>query len=149
MKRLGLLVIFACSLIYGISPQYLHADGCVDETDQEGGDCKTSKCAIPCDGSGQVLGLQTKQQGTPFLNITRTANSQSDPAWTKEPLPARASYISADARTALSLSDDLLLDTPGGLSRSGESRTAAPPSVIFKKAADIEDICQRNTWRRV
>jgi hypothetical protein len=78
MKKLGFLFVLALSFILGIGRQNLHASDCVDETDREGGDCRTSKCAVPCDGSGSFGVLQSKRQSSPlFAMPTRNQRSSS------------------------------------------------------------------------
>lgn len=56
-----LLLLLTVVLLLGKQPA--HAFDCVDEdTDREGGECKTSACAVPCDGFNNPPGLQGKWQ---------------------------------------------------------------------------------------
>jgi len=144
MRRLGLLLVFV--LVCGIG-QYLHATSCVDETDQEGGECKTSTCALPCDqtlGGGGIGGVQVRRfpvshilpttaQIAITLNPTQRSVSSSFPSEVHTPFIFLC--LSPNAGDAHHVPSQ------------DQTWTIAPTDAIFKQAAANSEVWQLKSWR--
>ena len=102
MRKWNLLFVLAVIFLLGLSKQRLYASDCVDETDQAGGGCTTSRCSVSCDsGDGTLQGK--RNEALPSLKKNWAESSQSHAArgqryWFA---PARSTYASSDLRNGL------------------------------------------------
>jgi hypothetical protein len=142
MRRLGLLLVFI--LVCGIG-QYLYATPCVDDTDQEGGECKSSTCALPCDQTvgGGIGGVLVRR-----FPVSHVLPIPGQVAVRLNPTQLPVFLFPSEIHTPFILSS--LSPNAGDvrdLPSQEQTWAIAPTNAIFKQATANSEVWQLQSWR--